>query len=54
MRVAVCMVIFEEDSFVCEVAGESDGGYSEAGEGALEAVPSGEGPSVPPSLTAKT
>jgi hypothetical protein len=34
-----------------EVGAESDGGYSEAGEGALEAVEAGEGACVPPLLT---
>jgi hypothetical protein len=34
-----------------EVCAKCDGGYPEAGEGALEAVEAGEGACVPPLLT---
>jgi hypothetical protein len=34
-----------------EVGAKGDGGYSEAGEGALEALEAGEGACVPPLLT---
>lgn len=50
-RLAVSVFILDEDSFVGKVAGECDSRYSETGEGALEAIPSGERACVSPCLT---
>ena len=53
LLVVVFVVLFrEKESLYYEVAGECDCRDAEAGERALEAVPSCEGAGVPPSFTA--
>ena len=49
----VSVLVIEEQLLGNNVSGECDGGYSEAREGALEAVEAGEGSGVSPLLTAK-
>lgn len=49
----VVVQVLQEEVLVCTISGESNGSNAQPGEGALEAVPSGEGPGVPPHLTAK-
>ena len=52
MAVAVVLV-FKEKVLVGAVSGESDGGGTEAGQGTLKTVPSGERALVSPGLTGK-
>lgn len=49
----VVALILEEQLLGNEVSSECNGGYAEAGEGALEAVEAGEGSGVSPLLTGK-
>ena len=49
----VVALILEEHLLGTEVSSECNGGYTEAGEGALEAVEAGEGSGVSPLLTGK-
>jgi len=53
VSVAVGVVVFEEDSLVCEVASKGDSGDTETGEGALESVPAREGAGVSPGLAVR-
>jgi hypothetical protein len=45
------VLVLEEEVFVSAVSGESDSRGAQTGQTALEAVPSGEGAFVSPSLT---
>lgn len=47
---SVAVVLREEEVLIEAVSSEEDGGSSQAGEQALEAVPSSEGAGVSPSL----
>lgn len=53
VAMSVAVVLGEEEVLIEAVSGEEDGGSSQAGEQALEAVPSSEGAGVSPSLAAE-
>lgn len=45
------MLLFKEEMLVCAISGEGNRRNAEAGESALEAVPSAEGAGVAPEFT---
>lgn len=49
--VTVVVVILQEEVLVCAIGSEGDGRDAQAGEEALETVPSAEGASIAPGLT---
>ena len=49
--IVVSVLVIEEQLLGNNVSGECDGGYSEAREGALEAVPPCKGTGIPPDFT---
>ena len=50
MGITMGVVILEENGFICEVTGESDGSNAETRERALEPVPAGKRTGVSPGL----